>query len=99
MRHAPRRDANEASIIRALRQAGAFVWQLDQRNLPDLLVGFRRVWYVLEVKLPLGPKGGAKDKTLSEGQSAFFLDCAMRELPAHVVRSEEDALRAIGCLV
>lgn len=46
-RYANRRDANEGEIVRALEKIGASVLRLD---FCDLLVGFRGVNKLLEVK-------------------------------------------------
>ena len=98
MRRAARRDDNEQAIVVALRAAGAFVWPLSERDIPDLLCGFRGKWFLLEVKAPAGPKGGTKGHhaVLRPGQARFFADAEIGELPAFLVRSPEDALRAIG---
>ena len=83
------RDANEPDIVAALRGVGASVIQLDQPV--DLLVGYRGKNYLLEVKLPLGPKGGDRS-TLTDAQFGF-----LKTWRGHVkiVRTPEDALRAI----
>ena len=48
MRFASRRDANEAEIVKALRDAGAYVWII---GLPvDLLVGYRNRTILVEIK-------------------------------------------------
>lgn len=50
---APKRtDANQAEIVKALRDIGASVTILSQvgHGVPDLLVGFRRSNMLLEVK-------------------------------------------------
>ena len=49
MRRAARRDENEPEIVAALRAAGATVEYL---TVIDLLVGFRRRNFLLEVKHP-----------------------------------------------
>ena len=49
-RRKPKRDTAERPIVDALRALGATVAQLDDANVPDLLVGFRGVNYLLEVK-------------------------------------------------
>jgi len=45
-------DVNQAAIVRALRESGASVAVLSSvgRGLPDLLVGFQGVNFLLEVK-------------------------------------------------
>lgn len=51
MRHAARIDANQEQIVAALRAMGATVRIVTQGNgLPDLLVGFRGVTILIEVK-------------------------------------------------
>ena len=50
MRTAAKRDANERSIIEALKDRGAAVCQLNEPGLPDLLVGFRGLTILIEVK-------------------------------------------------
>lgn len=45
-------DANQAEIVKALRKVGATVQPLHTvgQGCPDLLVGFRQVNYLFEVK-------------------------------------------------
>ena len=52
MRRAAKVDANQADIVAALRMAGATVQPLHAvgKGCPDLLVGYQRVNYLLEVK-------------------------------------------------
>lgn len=91
------RDANEPEVIAALRQAGADpVTQLSHPDLPDLLVGYEGRILLLEVKAPLGPKGGTSRQSLSDGQQAFFELCRGRRLPVFVVRSPEEAVAVLG---
>jgi hypothetical protein len=77
-------DRNESEIITALRKHGASVYQLDRPV--DLLVGYDRQTYLLEVKQPGGK--------LTEGQCDFFDE--WRGGIACVVRSVEEALGLIG---
>jgi hypothetical protein len=78
---------NEKRIVKALRDIGATVMHLSSPGMPDLLVGFRDVTYLLEVKTAKG--------TLTEPEQDFFKtwqgQCA-------IVRSEEEARRAIGAI-
>jgi hypothetical protein len=85
-RQAARRDANEPEIVQALRSAGAVVWQLPKPF--DLLVGFSGWLVGLEVK---GPKG-----KLTPEQREDFALARDRGLPIFVVRTPEEALKAIG---
>jgi hypothetical protein len=86
-RKAARRDKNEPDIIAALLAAGASVSQLSGKGLPDLLVGYQGINYLLEVKNPDGGK-------LQPDQVAFIEGWQGR--PVVVVWSVADALRAIG---
>jgi len=84
-KYAQKRDDNEREIIQALEAVGAQVWQLNETDIPDLLVGFRRQWFLLEVK---GQQG-----KLQPGQKQFFEEVMG---PAAVVRTQDEALEAIG---
>lgn len=52
MRRAARVDANQSAVIDALRQAGATVVSLSAhgKGLPDILVGYRRINALVEIK-------------------------------------------------
>ena len=100
---ANRRDQNEPDIVRALQGAGATVTRLDGDGVPDLLVGFNGRSFLLEVKLPLGPRGGVHhhghkgtrgDMTAAQVK---WWDAWTGE-PAIVVRSPAEALAAIGAV-
>lgn len=102
MHRAKRRDANEVEIVRALEAAGASVTRLDGDGIPDLLVGYRGRSTLLEVKMPLGPKGGLPEHRDHEGgrgdltrAQVEWWDGWLGE-PAIVVRSPTEALIAIG---
>lgn len=90
-RHAAARDANEPEIVHALEAIGATVLRLPKPV--DLLVGYRGQTFLLEVKLPAGPKGGTKDRTLTDAQVEFFN--AWRGGMVAVVRSVDEALRIL----
>lgn len=80
-----RKDRNHDSIVATLRSAGATVIVSDLAKLPDLIVGYRRRTYLLEVKTEYGK--------LSKDQQEFFEAWAGH---AVVVRSSLEALREIG---
>lgn len=92
------RDRNEPPIVDALRAAGCLVQAIDGRDLPDLLVGFRGAWWLLEVKGEAGPKGGISHRKLKPGQEKFHRLATAMGLPSYVVRTPEEALRAIGAI-
>ncbi len=85
MRYAARVDANQAAIIKALRDAGAYVWII---GLPvDLLVGYNNHTYLVEIKD--GPK-----KRLTKLQQDFFDNWTGGTLCR--IDGPEAALRMIG---
>lgn len=84
-RRAAKRDAIEPEVIEALRSAGARVWQLSRPF--DLLCGFSGRFTVLEVK-----SGKAGRLTAAQRDD---LD-RVHGLPVYVVRSVDEALRAVG---
>jgi len=85
MRYAARVDANQQAIVKALRDAGAYVWII---GLPvDLLVGYKNHSFLVEVK------DGSK-KRLTALQEDFFLNWTGGTLAR--IDSPEAALRMIG---
>ena len=50
MRRAAKRDVSEPEIVTTLRDAGFSVHPISQTGLPDLLCGFRRRTFLVEVK-------------------------------------------------
>lgn len=87
-RRAARRDGNEGAIIEALKAAGATVYPISAKGVPDLLVSFRGSTYLLETK----SKGGK----LTADQQDFFESWDGGALA--IVRSVNGALRAIGAI-
>jgi hypothetical protein len=85
MRRAARVDANQAEIVKALRDAGAYVWII---GLPvDLLVGYNNHTFLVEVKD--GPR-----KRLTALQQDFFYNWSGSTLAR--IDGPEAALRMIG---
>lgn len=94
-RRVMRHDANHNSIVQALRKCGAKVLDLSGvgSDCPDLLVGWRSSMFLMEVKNPdnwYGKKG------LTEGQRKFADGWSGN--PVLVVKTVEEALKAIGCI-
>ena len=86
-------DDNQAEIVRWLRAAGATVQSLAAigAGVPDLLVGYRRQSFLLEIK------DGSKtpsQRRLTPAQVAWHRTWV--GLPVAVVECAEDALAAIG---
>ncbi len=72
---------------------GAFVKQLD--TPADLLVGFRRKWYFLEVK---NPEVAKCDRQLTDDEKLFRDLAELHALPYAVVETPMEALKAIGAV-
>ena len=91
MRQAARRDANEQLIVDALEQVGALVCRVSGKDVPDLIVGWRGRYLLLEVK--------QKGSNLKQGQLKFHGDHLLRGLPCYVVRDVAEALETLGVIV
>jgi hypothetical protein len=95
---APKRtDANQATIVQALRQVGAVV--LDVHALPgclDLLVAYRGALSLLEVKDGAKP---AHARRLTEAEQETIRLLAAVGVEAQVVYDVESALRAVGAIL
>ena len=91
-RHAGRVDANQAEIVKALRQIGCDVLSLAGlgNGAPDLLCFRAPIGYtLLEVKDPAQKPSARKLKPL---QLAFH---AAWQGPIHVVETVDDAVRVV----
>lgn len=78
-------DAPTVEIVTALRAAGA---QVHYARPLDLWVGWNGHWTAMEVK--------AKRGKLSEAQRQLLFQMSKLGLPHAIVRTPEEALRAIG---
>lgn len=89
-----RADANQPDIVQALRQAGASVQHLHEvgRGCPDILVGFRGMNYVAEIKD--GNKPPSKRK-LTPDEQAWHLAWRGK---VEIIETVDDALKLIGVL-
>lgn len=96
MRRAANIDPNQPTIVQALRKVGATVQHLHQvgKGCPDLLVGFRRQSFLLEVKDPAKPPS---HRRLSDDEQVWHR--SWQGLPVAVVHDVDEALRAIGAAV
>lgn len=86
-RTAAKRDGNEREIIDALKAVGASVQPLSAKGCPDLLVGYRGENILMEVKLPKG-KLTDDEQVWHDGWRGQVA----------IVRTVDDALRAIGAI-
>lgn len=94
MRRAAKVDANQREVVAALRGAGASVQLLHAvgEGCPDLLVGYKGLNMLLEVKDGSKPPSAQK---LTPQQEAWHQDWRGH---AVVVNSPEAALAAIGVI-
>jgi hypothetical protein len=97
MRRATRPDGNQGPIVSALEKVGAFVVDMTRTGggFPDLVVGFRSVVYLLEVKNPDVPK---RDQRLKDTQEKLHGELSAVGVTVHIVLTADDALRAIGAV-
>lgn len=96
---AAHRDKAERVIITAGRSVGATVVQLNGKDVPDLLVGYKGVTYLPEVKSRLltedkGRKPRIRTTKVSEGQKEFAEK--WRGGPTGIIYEPADLLRMIG---
>ena len=75
-------DANQSEIVEALEKIGCVVYDIDKPV--DLLVQFRGIWIVLEVKTKKGK--------LEDSQKRFFEKV---KAPAFIVRDILEATSAV----
>lgn len=92
MRRASAVDANQSAIIAALRKVGATVQPLHAvgQGCPDLLVGYRTVNWLFEVK---DGKKPPSDRKLTKAQVDFHRDWRGQVC---VVTCVSDALITLG---
>lgn len=94
-RRAAKVDDNHGEIVRALRAVGAFVVDLSSvgGSCPDLLVGHRGRWVLIEVKDGKKPPYRAR---LAAGQWLFHQQAKEMNLPCYVVKSVAGAIGALA---
>ena len=89
---AARVDANHAAIVAALRKIGALVTDLSGvgRGVPDILVWFRGLWSLLEIKDGAKPPSARK---LTDDQAKWH--AVHKDARVFIVTSEEEAIAAV----
>lgn len=95
MRRASKVDDNQAQVVAALRAAGATVRLLHAvgDGCPDLLVGYRGLTYLIEVKDGRRPPS---ERRLTPAQEVWHR--TWNGWPVAVVLDIDGALRVIGVL-
>lgn len=91
-------DKNQKAIRRALEIAGAEVEDLSSvgRGCPDLLVGIGATLILVEVKKPLGPRGGLRGGGLTPHQIAWRQ--RREKWPVYTVRDVDHALALVAAI-
>lgn len=91
MRYAARTDENQSEIISALRKIGAEVYTLHTlgKGVPDLLVGFRGINLLFEVK---NPKQSTSNQQLTSHQKKFH---TLWPGKVDIVRTPEEAIEIL----
>jgi len=94
MRRIPRKDANHSAIVKSLQATGALVYDTAGvgGGFPDLMVSFRGVIRLLEIKDGNKPKSARK---LTKQEADFFLVWSEH---VHIVNNETEALQSIGAI-
>jgi len=87
MRRAARRDDNEKEIIAAMREAGAYVKQINDEGLFDLLVSYRGETMLIEVKDGAKPPSARR---LTDAEAKFHSEWPGSDL--FIINSVEEAL-------
>ncbi len=89
MRKHPKTDLNQPELVRTARQIGASVHITAALGcgFPDLVIGYRGVTYLVEVKRP--------GEGLTDDEREFFL--TWRGRAPEVARTREDLFRILGC--
>lgn len=87
MRRAARRDTGEQDIIKAMREAGAYVKAVNDEGLFDLLVSYRGETLLIEVKDGAKPPSARR---LTEAEQKFHDEWPGSNL--FIVNSVEEAL-------
>lgn len=95
MRRSARTDDNHSEIVSALRQCGAFVTSLAAvgKGCPDLLVGFRGRWMLIEVK---NGKKSPSRRDLTDWQKDFHTDAFTVGCGVHIVNNIDEAVALLG---
>lgn len=86
-------DANQSAIVDALRKVGAFVQSIASvgKGTPDIMVAFRGIWHVMEIKD--GNKAPSARKLTKD--EAVWHQLASHHAPVHIVESIDQALKVI----
>ena len=89
-------DNNQTEIVKAFRDAGAFVKDVHQlKNAFDILVAWRGELLAVEIKDGTLPPSHRK---LSDGERHFHEELAFHGVKVHIVTSIEDVYKVLNLL-
>ena len=91
--YANQRDGNEQEMLSVCRSIGATWLPLNVENGPDGVIGFRKKNFIVEFKLPPGPRGGTSHSRQSPGQKKA--QCAWRG-QWDVIRTVDELLELLS---
>jgi len=94
LRRAAKVDRNQPEIVKALRQMGATVLITSQlKNAFDILVGYRKKLFIVEIKDGLLPPSARK---LTEGELKCKEKFESVGVKYHVIKSIDEAIDMIN---
>ncbi len=94
--HANQRDANEPEMLAVLSRIGATWLPLNVKDSPDGVIGFRGVNFLVEFKLPKGPRGGTSHSKQSDGQVEFEITWRGRY---DLIRTQDELLALLSSVI
>ena len=86
-------DANQASIVEALEKIGCVVYDIDKPV--DLLVEFRGLWILMEVKTKKGKVRDSQKRFLEKVRAPAFLVRDIEEAVAFVQLAWRRTLKSV----
>ena len=101
MKYNSKVDKNQPLIVKQLRRVGCTVLLCHSlKNAFDILVGYKGVLYMMEIKNPEAlPKVYDRDrleKELSDGERKCMNDFKKSDVPYHIVATIDEALKVIN---
>ena len=93
-RHARHADGNQPEVVEAIRKHGGHVIHLHMvgHGVPDLLVGWRGCWVLLEVK---DGRLSPSRRALNALEAAWHAQAIAHGLPVYVVTSPAHAVEVL----
>lgn len=85
-----KKDGNHKEIVKGLEKVGAVCYDTSMvgNGFPDAMVYFRQRFYLMEFKVEKGKK--------TKKQVEFHERCERDKIKIHIVRTMNDALKAIN---